>query len=111
MCDLLDVVYQPSRGYAYLLLVDPSDQSHIEIRAQRVLLFKVSNSPGDMEPTFVVDVNLRRWALPAGLYQLERAGYSWRDTELANPLYQIHVEGGTVIDIFSDKEFDVHVSR
>lgn len=102
--DLLDIEYSARLPMMRLIVKRYGEDSTYSVENSSVLLFSISNTPGDMESPFIVDITTS--TLPGGaLDRLRSAGYSWREIESPEALYHLHVDGGVVIDVYSDSPF------
>lgn len=111
MCDLIKIEYKPEQGYSLIVLLLPEDKSQVVIKCCKVLFFKVSNTLDDMKPPFVVDVSSFHLTGHSAMGCLEKAGYDWREIEQPSEVYQLHIEGGIVMDIFSSAQFVISRSK
>jgi hypothetical protein len=107
MHDILAVEYSATSATAGITVRDPGNGKQTLVRSQDVLLFKISNSPGDMETPTVADVFFAEWSGGIALEKLKDAGWGWTVPDFPETIYQCHVEGGIVLDIFSFDPFSI----
>ena len=71
------------------------------VALEDVLLFNMSNLPGEMEPTFVADVTIHSLTKSRVIHALRSCGYGWRDVgTFPGSAYLVHI-GGVVVDIIA----------
>ena len=102
--DVTELAYSATKGCASLELFSLEEARWIGITLEDVLLFNVSNLPGEMEPTFVADVTIHTLTKSRVISELRSCGYGWHDVETyPDSARLVHVEGGVVVDIIASK--------
>jgi hypothetical protein len=111
MHDILAVEYSSTGTGASIIVGEPGSGKRITVRSRDVPLFKICNSPDDMEVPTVADVFFAKWSGTDAYERLREAGWGLNDPHLPETIYQCHVEGGLVLDIFSCRPFLIEETR
>jgi hypothetical protein len=107
MYGVLAIEYSATNATASITVGEPGNGNQISVKSQDVPFFKISNSPGDMEVPAVADVFFAEWSGKVAFEKLREAGWDLHDPQLPETIYQCHVEGGIVLDIFSCQPFSI----
>jgi len=97
--DLTEINYDADEGLALMIWYDIHSQKWIRGKFTDVLLFRISNAPKEMQPTFIVDVSLIHLTENDISEKLKKLGYGFIEYEPLNSAYHIHAEGSNVLDI------------
>ena len=103
--DIMEVEYSATRATASVTVCEPGTGRRTTIVSRDVPLFKISNSPDDMEAPALADVFFAEWSGSIAFAKLRDAGWELRDPQLPETIFLCHVEGTIVLDIFSCEPF------
>ena len=110
MYDITAVEYTATRAIASLTVHEPGADKLATIVSRDVSLFKISNSPGDMEIPTVADVFFAEWSGSMAFEKLREEGWGYKALQPAETIYLCHVEGGLVLDILYCQPFSFEES-
>ena len=105
-CNIADILYDAQRGTATIVFFVNSMDAFIKVVGRNVMLFKVSNTPDDMETPHFADIVMEECCLQDAMDRLVQSGYGWRIFRAIDGVNHLHAEGGTVLDIFCAQEFE-----
>lgn len=104
MSDIIDLNYSAAEGFAEIEFYDHDEDKTVQIIFKDVLMFKISNAPGEMETTLVADVSISLIEGSVVSTELRGKGYGWTEVpEYPAQAYKLRAEGGTVLDIIASE--------